>query len=316
MKKKKVTRIIQFLLTSILLFGLLSLCSCTLAKKEGIPKESDLLIGGFVTRAPLEEKIFASAEWIKPINGMRHPIEVDFEGIEGQLFYTYELYFSDVEISSIACTGDVGNSIANIRKDENGEYIEMKATLYYMPRVKEEINVFYLNPVYVTAGEQIYAVPGKSISTGGGMSSEGTKLSLSYSEEQTRTLVDERTTNRVDIHAELEAVYEPFNMYMYQMTEDHKVIKEEPFISDRNFLKVEVETDTAYVHMVTEQLLPNGKTITIRQIIDWEGDQMELYEDIDSEKMVERKVTHYESYYPVGDGFLNKDWTMFIWPEE
>ena len=286
MKKIKVTKIIQFLLANAILISLLGLCGCTLAKEEGLVKEPDKLIGGFVTRAPLKEKIFATAEWIKPVNGSKHPIVEGFQGVEGQFFYMVE----DAEDYSVYCFGDVPQKHANIRKDEDGQYIEITATLYYMPRVKEVINEFYLNPIYQTADEQIYAVPGHSVSTGGGMSSEGTKLSLSCSDEQTRTLSDKRIINRVDIDVELEAVYEPLEMYLYQMSEEHEIVKEEKFVPEESFIEYRVEPETDYVHIVTEKLLPNGKTVTIRELIDWEGDKTELYEEIDSEETTERKA--------------------------
>ena len=302
---KKMKLGIGFLLVIIMLF---SVCGCALARDGAEIKPKDQLIGGFVTRYPINGRIEAAVDWWD----QSEIYDLYFEGHEGMIVYTSE---EDHEGNSfIRNYGNTSSRNSNIREDEDGYYIEITATLYFVPRGNGEVNEFYLNPIYLTEDREIYARPGHSISADVSMSGEGTKLTLSYYEEESRTLADERIINRTDIKVELYAAYEPTKITLYQMSKDHQVIKEETHIPNEGMNDfARMEPETAYVHIVTEKLLSNGKTIKVREAVAWQGDMME---DFEGDDLVERKYTSYENYYCVEDGFLRKDHRLFIWADK
>ena len=112
-----------------------------------------------------------------------------------------------------------------IKEEDGNRIVTLTGTAYYMPRIGEAINEFYLNPIYQTTDRQIYTTPGHIISVGPGMNNTESRCNLKYEEEEKITLIDDTTIDKTVIDVTLYAAYEPVEIHMYQMSEDNKVIK-------------------------------------------------------------------------------------------
>ena len=120
-----------------------------------------------------------------------------------------------------------------IKEEDGNRIVTLTGTDYYMPRIGEAINEFYLNPIYQTTDRQIYTTPGHIISVGPGMNNTGSSCNLKYEEEEKITLIDDTTIDKTVIDVTLYAAYEPVGIHMYQMSEDNKVIKKERYIPEK-----------------------------------------------------------------------------------
>lgn len=302
----------------LVIFLMINLSGCSLAYDEGNVETTvgnakvgseDKLIGGLLTRNPIQ-KAFAAYEWIKPINAPGRPDEVQFERIEGMLFYGYETMLYGVE-NELFIVGDGDDINVNGRIEENGgkREISLYAETYYVPKTDKEAEQFYLNPVYETPDREIYVLPSEEAPGIKG----GDTHTLSFKQESKRTLLDDTEVEGFEIHVKIERIEEPIHIWMYQMTKEDEVIKKEEFFPKEMSGELAIEEETAYVLVETETRLQKGKTVMKREIIDWEGETMNSLDENDNE--IAAKSASYFSYYPVVDGFFGKAWTYITWPE-
>lgn len=311
--KQKVKRVVgAFLLIMITMM----FSGCSLAYEEGEVEvtvgnakvgSEDKLIGGLLTRNPIQ-KAFATYEWIKPINAPGHPDEVQFEGIEGMLFYGYETMLYGVENELfIASAGDDINVNGQIEENDGKREISLYVETYYVPRTDKEAEQFYLNPVYETPDKEIYVLP----SEGSPGIKGGDTHTLSFKQESKRTLLDDTEVESFEISVKIERIEEPLHIWMYQMTKEDEVIKKEEFFPKEMSGELAIEEETAYVLVETETRLQTGKTVMKREIIDWEGETIDSLDENDNETV--EKSASYFSYYPVVNGFFDKAWTYIMW---
>jgi hypothetical protein len=238
---------------------------------------------------------------------------LEFEGTEGIFLYYAEDRIDGETEAFLWPRGSGFNLINDDFIEEDGKRIaEVTGTGYFMPRVGTEVNEFYMNPIYQTADIQIYAVSGHSVSIGVGMNGPGTSCSLKVEEKETRTLVDQTEVDQTTIEVTLHAVYEPVSIMMYQMSADDQIIKAEKYDPETSKMELKMESETEYVLLETEQMLPTGETITQREIYNWDGEEtVDLLDDEGNE--VTHPMTEIVTYYSVGDGFLVKDYGWLIW---
>ena len=315
MKQKVKHRTKQILTCLMILAFLLQLCGCTLANEvEGADgQEKDLLIGAFITRNPIE-KTYASFEWVDIVNASSYPTDITFDGIEGMLFYGYESKMDGDDESDFWARGkNIFNRTDKIIEDENGRHIKLSAEIYYASNSEDEINYFYMNPVYETPDGEIYVVPGIAYPGAKGES----RQQLSLKEAQKRTFLDGTTTESIEISVTLIKENEPLHIYLYQMTENNEILKVEEYIPPGTggaHPGIYVEPETDYVLMETEQRLPDHSTVIKREMIDWEGQTMTIEQEDGTE--VEEKISLFDTFYYVVDGFLAKDRDIVYWTAE
>lgn len=284
---------------------------CSLAKKEAAVPEKDRLIGAFISREPIE-KTYATVEWVPAGKVPAHPFNMSFDGIKGVFLYFFEDQISEDESSFIWPVGRGMNVNDNFIEEEGKRIVEVTGTAYFMPRVGEDINEFYLNPIYQTADREVYVVKGNSISIGPGMNSPGASCSLKYEEEERRTLIDKTQIDKTTIEVTLYVAYEPVSIQLYQMSSDDKVVKKETYHPGEQGMDLYMETETEYVLLETEQRLPTGETRMYREIYNWDGNNTVEIPDHDG-KEVSYKMTELESFYSLDDGFLQKDYGWLLW---
>lgn len=305
MRNQKIRiRVLTFLLIGLLCLGF---TACSLAVKDADSEAAkDQLIGGLVTRKPVEKTYAATAG----VGEDAYLWGMEFEGIEGSYFYYTEEITEDGE--SVL---SMHNCNARMTETEEGySKIEVTAQFYYMPEKEEEVTTLYLNPLYKTADHEIYVMPGTSHSLGEGMNTENTSSSLTVSEEEKITFADETVVEKVTVRTDFEVVYEPQKVWISQMNEKDELIEKEEYLPDEIPHLIMAEPETEYVLLETEVLRPDGTTLIQREICDWDGETREGNDENNKEYIEE--ITHIYIYQAEENGFIKKNWHSIVWNRE
>jgi len=315
-----VKRLFAIFLTTLLL------CGCQLAEPEPETVGPDRLVGVFVTREHLNlfdmeaylqdnagkilngGELLAedSAEYSQRISAELVPEEWTDE--EGNVHTTWQYQFPDLEGQLLSCylvekdgerywsssagewfseihTGIVSNEFENTG-------IDLRSTIY----VSEEMDeiLFFYNPVYQTAGGELYLLEGQG---SGCQYHEGSAMTHTLNEERESTVPGDGNTYRTDIEIVVECVAIPQGIILIYMDENNEVIGRQEYPGEEIPVELSVPEGTEYLICETYCRGGEGEQTMFRQIHDRESDPIELYRNVE-------------------DGICTKTELRVTWPEE
>ncbi len=300
------------------------LSGCSLAvPNAGEEGGKDRLIGAFITSESLdlfdidayvEDHAFqlAQKEEITVTNGGKY---------EGKLYATidksggeepsdWKISFDDIEgirmFSPIwededggTCWGSVGDDgicdmKINTDISDNTKEITISGTVYMLQGQMDKDIGYYTNPVYQTPDGKIYAVSGSGFSTSG-ESGEGMHMAVTLSDEVTMNENGKSKTEKSNVTVSHNTMYEPVKITLYQMADDHKIIKETEYIPGKLPERIFVEKETEYILIETEKKTLSGKPVIDR----------EIYDDKEEENTL-------GTYYVMDNGIIAKQETEVV----
>lgn len=315
----------QKLLMITLLFSLMiSLNSCSLAKKDAGNDAKDTLIGAFITDDYLDlfdmdtylnenaSTIFRnqnttvnnSGEYINPLyatidrRNHRDPAywEISFDGISG-LNLLAPVCEDSVPCFSTKSSDGICDIKSDLHESDNGRETTLSGTVYTVPRASADGSAYYVNPVYQTADGKIYAVPGSGISTASA-SEEGETMSTSFSDQSNTTEPGRTRTEKSTVTIQFASMFKPVKITLVQMDKENKVVKQEVFIPGNLPEELTAEKDTAYFLIKTEKKTPDGTTVIARSIYEQKASEEE---------------NPLETFFSVDNGIITKQHTVVTW---
>lgn len=307
------------------LFMAVSLCSCSLAVADGGENAgNDRLIGAFITTDYLDlqetENFQNMEDWAQAEDG---EVLVGAVSDQQRLYGTidrsggedpsdWKVTFGDVaglSFFSPVWVNEQGEeqqcsqydeAVSDVRmdidlSDEKNEY-SMSGTVYTSVDQTEKTAVYYVNPVYQTDDGRIYVTTGTGISMSG-VSSEGSCMTKTMSEETKVTDNGKTTIERTTVEVNIKNMYRPVKITLYQMDENHEVIAEETFTPDEFPDYIVPEPKTEYLLVETEKEKPSGETVIMRETCDRGAEE----------------ESDLEIFYALGRGGISKHSTQVDW---
>lgn len=301
------------------------LSGCSLAVPDaGEEGGKDRLIGAFITSEPLdlfdmdayvEDHAFqlAQKEEVTVTNGGKY---------EGKLYATvdksggedpsdWKISFDDIKgirmFSPVwedkdgaiywGSVGDDGICDVNIDTDisDNTKELKISGTVYMLQGQADKDIGYYANPVYQTPDGRIYAVSGSGFSTSG-ESGEGMHMAVTFNDEVTASENGKNKIEKSSVAVSYNTMYEPVKITLYQMTENHKIIKETEYIPGKLPDKISVEKETEYILIETEKKTLSGKPVIDR----------EIYDDKEEENTL-------GTFYVMDNGIIAEQETEVVW---
>ena len=304
-KNRKTGKIswILFLLSLVLI----GLCSCNLASGEGEEQSRDRLIGGMVTREPIDEKIYATVE-NRGKDGYLWGME--FEGVLGDSFFYHEEKTDDGMVRAIGYDASV-----SYLEEEESKVMEVSHLIYVAPEPGETINHLYLHPLYKTEDGKLYIMPGECVSLGSGMNTEGVTTSITLEETEKITFGQNQQVDKVIVRASFEVVYDTMKIRFVQFDKDNTLLSREEYEPGEVPFDYVTDPKAEFVLMEIEQLKPDGTRVWERQTYEWEG-LVDEYTNERNEVYHTEKVTNAYYYRGKEDGFIEKKLCRIIWAEE
>lgn len=273
------------------------LCGCSLAVEDtDTTVLEDHLVGIFITDYALDlNKLYAVVEK----NGSMEPSDwsISFEGVEGEYCIYPKWESEDGNPFYMSTTSDAVcdlNLHRNV-KDE-GEDVEISLSLYLQPEQKNQVSIYYANPVYQTDTRELYLVTGEGLSVGGNPT-EGESVSTALSNQVTITKGVETKTETSSVALTYNIMYRPTNITLCQIDKNHQLVKQDSYEPGKLPKKIRAEKDTAYFIVETEKADTTGKRHIMRDIYTPSEDEDE----------------ELETFYPLDNGLLTKQSTEVLW---
>lgn len=303
-----------------------SLCGCSLAVPDaGAEGGGDFLVGVFVTTEHLdlfdidaylndhasqivnksevnpgydaryEEKLYASID--KSGGEKLSDWEISFGDIEGMnlFFYVQTDENGEKTWNNVAEEGICdAHSDINIT-DDTAEH-NISGTIYILPGKADEDVAYYMNPVYQTADGEIYAGTGSGVSTSG-ETSEGACFSTTLSGEMAVTEGGRTKTDKNSVTVNVEVMYKPLTVTLYQMDGENQVLKQESYKTGRLPDSLTTEPGTEYILAVTEKESIGGEKLVSREVLSYN----------------EEEERYLQTFYPMDSGIVAKQSTEIDW---
>lgn len=149
-----------------------------------------------------------------------------FPGVEGISYFVVQT--SDENGSCSSSQGDEAISDGGIHLSytDEGDDISMEAVIYIS--TEAENSAFYFNPVYQTAGGEIYAVSGSGTSFSG-ESASGMSHSAEFNEESSQTLNGETKTQSCHVSVTVSYMDPPEKTILTQFDGENRVLLSEEY---------------------------------------------------------------------------------------
>ncbi len=282
----------KYRLLSISLGALLLLCAgCRLARPEAAEQAADdRLIGAFVTfdyvdafdfDAWAQDNVDAltgggdmalSEAEAAAYEGRVWAAETEdgdfvFDGLDGVGFYCPVTGEGDsLRRGSHLDPGLVSDGM-HYTVTDGGEGVELDCTLYVTPR--ETIKTF-CNPVYQTAGGQVYLISGSGMNTNT-LGREGQVYSSTLNDTCTVTVDGESRTDSCDLALHVAVMYEPTRITVIQMDENSQALDRRDYEPGALPESLTLEPGCAYVIAETHKLDEDGEPTVARELIDIPG---------------------------------------------
>lgn len=280
-------------MTGILL--MISLCGCSLAVPDaGMDGEGDRLIGAFITddyldlfdidqyvndhasellhnqeidveRAPkYEGRLYATVKKGKGVNSREW--EISFEGVDGlNMLQPVWKDENGEECHDSVCSDGVSEVHLSVDMNDQGEETNLTGTIYMLPGQEDHDIAYHVNPVYQTSDGKIYAVSGSGFSTSG-ESEEGEVYSTTLYEERKETENGKYKTEKSSVTVRYGVMHKPVQITIYQMDEDHQILKQDTFTPGEVPDELTPESKTSYILIETQKEDLSGKTMISRDI--------------------------------------------------
>lgn len=322
MKNKK------FLAGMLAFVMMLSLSGCTLAVEDagGEEKATDRLIGAFITTeylipfdmdAYLEENIedLVNGGEVNPEDtleageriyatvdkkGSTEPRdwEISFGDIDGIKFFD-ALWdgVGDSPFTMLTYDDEICDANTHYMSTDNSDGIELSGTIYILSKAGKRGDIYYINPVYQTESGEIYTIPGTGDSVGG--LSVGADLTITLSEETTITKDGVTEAYIGGVKISYKSAYEPTQILVHQMDAGNQVVKTDKYAPGTLPEQMEVEKNTAYVIIETQQNNPENANECLREIYGPE----------------ESGSTYFKTFFVTENGGLGKMSTELVWRE-
>ena len=308
-------------------FIICTLTGCQLAlESEGANKSGDRLIGVFITTEYLD--LFDFEGYLSDNFNSFHGGEIDlagsdaqnyqgrlyadlvprtlineetgetavtheyvFNGIEGILFCVPAIRETDAENSYIATMSDpaICDGHTDIFAGDDENRVSINGTIFVTP--SGSMKTYYLNPVYQSAGGNVYAVTGNGFMVNNEAYSEGSVYSETLDAETAITENGKVKKDSVSIKISLSVMFAPEKIVILQMGPDNALVlrtEYEPGAMPEDF---KLDASTAYFIVEAHKRDDAGNIIVSREIYG-------------------RDVENIETFSVRADGVCVKNWTQ------
>lgn len=258
------------LLALILVITMLLANGCQLAKGEasndGIGKD-DCLVGLLITEGQrgIDEPVYANVD--KKNSDDPADWEITFPGVEGISFFVPEFRYGDGEYDSFIMVvgsdeiSDVKNSLNVSDTDESRE---ITGTVYVAREAGKEY-IYYMNPVYQTAGGEIYVTQGNGL-MGSEKEGLGALGAWNVQEEKEVTVNGESKVQGISVDVTFEMMFTPAKIRIHQMDMEHNILDTTEYEPGTLPEEVKCEEQTIYVVVETDRVNLEGEIITEREM--------------------------------------------------
>ena len=258
------------LLALILVITMLLANGCQLAKGEasndGIGKD-DCLVGLLITEGQrgIDELVYANVD--KKNSDDPADWEITFPGVEGISFFVPEFRYGDGEYDSFIMVvgsdeiSDVKNSLNVSDTDESRE---ITGTVYVAREAGKEY-IYYMNPVYQTAGGEIYVTQGNGL-MGSEKEGLGALGAWNVQEEKEVTVNGESKVQGISVDVTFEMMFTPAKIRIHQMDMEHNILDTTEYEPGTLPEEVKCEEQTIYVVVETDRVNLEGEIITEREM--------------------------------------------------
>lgn len=268
------------ILFAAMLFAVICLAGCQLAKEEAAPQQDDRLIGAFITDEfvdlfDFESYIsdnaaslsgggnvisvagsakYAEALWAKekavtlkgddPADDEEY-LEYCFPGVEGMRCFTATRVDPETGDEYVGVDTDDGISDvdAHMIDTDAEDAIELSGTVYVAPAVRGS-STFFINPVYQTPDGRVYLVSGNGISSDA--SAEGGAFSQTIEEKTDVAENGKSRQRRTKITVTIQYMQAPESIAIIEMDGEDRVLARNEFSSADAF-----ETGAEYLIVET-----------------------------------------------------------------
>ncbi|HHU49238.1 MAG TPA: hypothetical protein GXZ37_05925 [Clostridiales bacterium] len=275
----------KFLTLCCILLILISLCSCRLARENGLDVQKDRLVGAFITQEHVD--LFDYESYIRDnlhtigkngeisvadneqyggrkyaeLKSVTHKneetgeeietCEYVFEGLDGIPFFTFEVKQPDGE-SYLSSSSDSAISDGHITVGDN---TTLEGTIYFSPNKQ---SVMYINPVFQGSDGRVYLTSGSGFSFSGD-TGEGAAYTTTLEEKYTVTENGEATEESFRITINIAAKAPPDNITIIQMSSDNTPILQEEYTAAGLPKNVAINPKAEYVIVETQSNYSDGK---------------------------------------------------------
>lgn len=327
MKNKK--RVLYLLAAAMFM---LSAGGCSLAVSDAGTEEGDHMIGAFITAEPLdlydtdrymkdhaadlkeeetiepeemdnayEQKLYADIDK----SGGKDPEdwEISFGNISGMRFLApvwmgedgekYRGSLKDQGICDVSV--HIGTTDATDTKDTTEE-CTLKGTVYMLQGQADIDVAYYVNPVFQQTDGDIYVMSGEGFSTSK-EGAEGEQISTTLEDSTVINEGRKEKTEKFSVTVSLATQHKPVKNTLYQMDQNHKILKEESYRPGEMPEKISAQEQTEYILAEAEKETLSGEKILSRKIYE---------KDSETGSMA-------ETFYALDNGMLTKQETEIIW---
>lgn len=296
----KLRKIITAILTLSMTITLIpSLGGCSLAVKGAENDSQDILIGVFITDDTLD---FSPNPLYAKIN--RHNSsdvsdwEADFKDVKGISFFAPIWTDKDgFSYHHTSYSDEICDSKTEFLVSDQGNESNLSAAIYMAPPASPKTVAYHVNRVYQTPDGKIYAVPGSGVSTDT-EHGEGEMMSVSADDQIKYLEGRELKTDKTSVTVRFLAMYKPVKISLFQMNEEHQVIKQEDFTPGNLPSKLTTEKGTSYILVETVKQTPDGGRTYARNLYECGGNS----ED-----------SPLETFYAMDTGIMAKQYTEIVY---
>ena len=293
---------------------------CTLAIPEaGLDGGGDRLIGAFITSEYLdlydmegylndhasklsegetitvgkdnkyEGKLLATVD--KSQGDSSSEWKITFGEIQGQ--YILMPVYTDEYGTNVGnlCSPGISSPFLHYNVTDDEEEKEISGTVYTVPDGKQD-QTWYVNPVYQTENDEIYAMTGNGYAANGA-SSEGDNMSATLTAESSVTENGKTQTEKCKVTVQFATMYKPVRTIIYQVTSSNQVLKQTAYKPSTVPDTLKVEPEAAYILTEIRKETPSGKLAISRYILNLESAE-------------EEEIQYLEIWYPVENGLVSK----------
>lgn len=251
------------------LLALFALCvclsGCQLAREELKETAPDRLIGVFVTRKHLETdesgRLYATAE----------DETYSFPGAAGVCYIAARQ--TDPATGDVRLVTGSDNAVSDahsgIHTSDDAEGITLEGTLFVVPSPED---VFYMNAVYQSADERVYAVRGNGFMAGD-IQNNGIAYTHTLKENSTITENGQSKTYSLSVSLSISFMPAPEEITLLQMDAEHRVLESDAYAPGSVPEKLSALPDAAYILVETRGRKRSGAEAISRALYA-PGDQL------------------------------------------
>lgn len=202
-------------------------------------------------------------------------MELDFEGLEGTLFYCIRVNSPDNSYSTSVSNSDeaISDGKIGVHASDDGETINMEATIYTAPN--DSILSFFLNPIYQSADGRYYVMSG----TGSSMSGDqiGTVLTQTLNKNVTLTENGKSRSDNTTIKIDMAVIIPPERIDVVQMDKNSNMLSRTEYKPGQLPNTLVPETNTEYIIVESYKHDQEGKPVVERSLYDKSSNTIETF---------------------------------------